>query len=91
MKTINCFKEGAELTNNQPKSPWISVKCDLPCNHSELISQEKSSKYLKATVYVVTVINGMNFLSRMYEFDGKWYWENDEPTHWFAIPDPPKE
>ena len=91
MTTTNCFKEGAELTNNNPKTPWISVKHDLPCNHSELISKEKSSKYLKATVYVVTLINGINFLSRMYEFDGKWYWENDEPTHWFAIPDPPKE
>lgn len=88
--SLNSFISGAKWSDNNPKSPWISIKDDLPCNHSELISQEKSSKYLKATVYVVTVINGMNFLSRMYEFDGKWYWESDEPTYWFPIPEPPK-
>ena len=30
-------------------------------------------------------------MSRMYELDGKWYWENDEPTHWLPIPKLPKE
>ena len=54
---------------------------------------------LTVTEYVVAVIYGFKLLSRMYELDGKWYWETDEPTHWFPIdptnwfpiPEPPKE
>ena len=85
------FQEGAEWADSHPKSPWISVDKDLPCNHSELISPDKSSENLTVTEYVVAVVYGYKVLSRMYESDGKWYWETDEPTHWFAIPNPPKE
>lgn len=87
----DCFEKGAEWADSHPKSPWISVKQDLPCKHSELISPDKSSENLTVTEYVVVVVYGYKILSRMYELDGKWYWETDEPTHWFAIPDPPKE
>ena len=86
----DCFEEGAKWADKNPKSPWISVKDDLPCNHKELISSDKSSENLTVTEYVVAVIYGYKALSRMYELDGKWYWENDEPTHWFPIPEPPK-
>ena len=27
------FIEGAKWADNNPKSPWISVNDDLPCNH----------------------------------------------------------
>ena len=30
------FEEGAEWADAHPKSPQISVKEDLPCNHKEL-------------------------------------------------------
>ena len=83
------FVEGAEWADEHPKSPWISVKEDLPCNHDELISPYKSSENLTVTEYVVAVIYGFKLLSRMYELDGKWYWENDEPTYWFPIPELP--
>ena len=90
---------GLDIADSNPKSPWISVKDDLPCNHKELISPDKSSENLTVTEYVVAVIYGYKVLSRMYELDGKWYWETDEPTHWFPIdptnwfpiPEPPKE
>lgn len=85
------FKEGAKWADSHPKSPWISVKQDLPCNHSELISPDKSSENLTVTEYVVAVVYGYKVLTRMYEVDGKWCWETDEPTHWFAIPEPPTE
>ena len=91
MTTTKFIKEGAELANNNSKSPWISVKHDLPCNHSELISPNKSRENLTVTEYVVAAICGYKVLSRMYELDGKWQWETDEPTHWFAIPEPPTE
>ena len=86
----NCFRMGVIFADQNPKSPWISVKDDLPCNHKELISSDKSSENLTVTEYVVAAIYGYKVLSRMYELDGKWYWENDEPTHWFPIPEPPK-
>ena len=84
------FEEGVKWADKSPKSPWISIKDDLPCNHKELISSDKSSENLTVTEYVVAAIYGYKVLSRMYELDGKWYWENDEPTHWFPIPEPPK-
>ena len=81
------FLEGAEFAlENQ----WISVEDDLPCNHSELISSEKSSTNLKVTVDVVAVIHNFIIMSKMFEMDGEWHWYNDKPTHWFPIPQPPK-
>ena len=28
------LKHGLEIADEYPKSPWISVKDDLPCNHN---------------------------------------------------------
>lgn len=85
------FIQGAQWADKNPKSSWISVEDDLPCNHKELISPDKSNENLTVTEYVVAVVYGFKLLSRMYELDGKWYWETDEPTHWFPIPKPPKK
>ena len=85
------FKAGAKWADENPKSPWINVKQDLPCNHSKLISLDKSSENMTVTEYVVASVYGYKVLTRMYELNGKWYWETDEPTHWFAIPEPPTE
>ena len=46
------LKYGLEAADNNPKLPWISVKNDLPCNHKELISPDKSSENLTVTEYV---------------------------------------
>ena len=88
--SLNSFISGAKWSDNNPKSPWISIKDDLPCNHSELISPNKSREGLTITEYVVAAIYDYKVLSRMYELDGKWQWETDEPTNWFPIPEPPK-
>ena len=81
------LQEGLNIADANPKSSWISVKDDLPCNHEELISLDDK----RDTLYVVAVIHGIIILSRMYKFEGKWSWENDEPTHWMPIPELPKE
>lgn len=80
------FESGVQWADDNPKSPWISVEEDLPCNHEELISIDDK----RYTLYVVAVIHGIIILSRMYKFEGKWSWENDEPTHWMPIPELPK-
>lgn len=82
---------GLDVADSNPILPWININDDLPCNHKELISPDKSSENLTVTEYVVAVVYGFKLLSRMYELDGKWYWETDEPTHWFPIPEPPKK
>ena len=81
------FEAGVKWADANPKSPWISVKDDLPCNHKELIGLDDK----RDTSYVVAIIHGYVIMSRMYKLNGKWYWENDEPTHWFPIPELPKE
>lgn len=80
------FEKGAQWADKNPKSPWISVEEDLPCNHKELISPNDK----RDTLYVVAVIRGYIIFSRMYKLEGKWSWENDEPTHWMPIPELPK-
>ena len=81
------FIEGAKWADSNSKSPWISVEEDLPCNHKELISPSDK----RDTLYVVAVIRGHIIFSRMYKLEGKWSWENDEPTHWMPIPKLPEE
>lgn len=80
------FIVGAEWADNNPKSLWISVEDDLPCNHKELLNPDGKGE----TSYVVAIIHGYVIMNRMYKLNGKWYWENDEPTHWFPIPKLPK-
>ena len=31
------YMSGIKWADDNPKSPWISIKDDLPCNHSEMI------------------------------------------------------
>ena len=78
-KLAPVFLEGA---NFALENQWISVKDDLPCNHKELLNPDDK----RNTSYVVAIIHGYVIMSRMYKLNGKWYWENDEPTYWFPIP-----
>lgn len=79
------FIQGAQWADENPKSPWISVKDDLPCNHKELLVNDTLTKSV-----IIRNSDGSIEFSLMY-LDGKWYWETDEPTHWFPIPKPPKK
>ena len=78
-KLAPAFLEGA---NFALENQWISVKDDLPCNHEELLNPDDK----RNTSYIVAIIHGYVIMSRMYKLNGKWYWENDEPTYWFPIP-----
>ena len=78
------FLEGA---NFALENQWISVKDDLPCNHEELLNPDDK----RNTSYIVAIIHGYVIMSRMYKLNGKWHWENDEPTHWFPIPKLPSK
>ena len=80
------FEEGVKWADNNPKSPWINVNDDLPCNHEELF--ENSSIYDKETKCVIACDNEHNIdFDYMVNCDGKWSWaRNESNTHWFIIP-----
>ena len=68
------LQEGLSIADANPKSPWISVKDDLPCNHNELII---TNCYYngKETINVITInkrgVVNENF---MIFYDNKWEW-----------------
>ena len=77
-----------------PKSPWVSVKDDLPCNHKELI-RKSYNKFKGETVEVLVKLNYKTFpLFRVdyMIFDGDmWKWgRNYGITHWMPIPKLPE-
>ena len=81
----SAFIEGA---NFAIENQWISVDDDLPCNHDELFINDDK----KETKTVLSIVNGYIMMSRMYKPKHKWHWDSEEqPTHWFPIPELPKE
>ena len=82
-KLAPAFLEGAMFAlDNQ----WISIKDDLPCNHEELLYSSTLTKSV-----IIRNLDGSITLSLMY-LDVEWKWmSEDNPTHWFPIPDLPKE
>ena len=86
------LKHGLEIADEHPKSPWISVKEDLPCNHEELITTE--GHYKKETINVITIdkygIIEDNYMV-LYDND-EWCWKYGmTPLYWMPIPKLPKE
>ena len=78
------FIEGAEWADAHPKSPWISVNDDLPCNHDEL----KPNSY--ATYKVIVLLNDGR-IRETYMFYDKWVQYGKKITHWKPFIEPPKE
>ena len=89
----NCFRAGVIFADQNPKSPWISVKDDLPCNHSDLVLTYNDIPFSTKRVMVVTDIHTL-FLCEMKKDDDRgWIWNyttKDKITHWFTIPEPSK-
>lgn len=86
------LQEGFSIADANPKSPWISVEDDLPCNHDELII---TNCYYdgKETINVITInkrgVVNENF---MIFYDNKWEWGfSTAPCYWMPIPELPKE
>ena len=76
------FEKGAQWADKNPKSPWISVKDDLPCNHKELLHNNNNTKRVLALDNGYPNVKYMSKLS-----DGNWYWlYAANVTHWMSIP-----
>ena len=86
----NGFIMGAKWADENPKSPWISVEDDLPCNHEELL---KSQESYRTKSVIVRFDNDLHGFAYMVKIDNKWEWLNGIKgiTHWMPIPKLPKE
>lgn len=85
--------DGVRLADANPKSPWISIDEDLPCNHEELIR-------FGFTNNVLVIDDQQNtFIAFMKKYkDNEWTWDSTNNfvflpliTHWMPIPKLPKE
>ena len=83
------LKDGLEIADNNPKSPWISVKDDLPCNHKKLLL---STGYHTRSVLTYKKGGACN-IDNMIIRNGKWEWEawKENYLYWMPIPKLPKE
>lgn len=80
------FSAGAKWADNHPKSPWISVEEDLPCNHKELLLDNGLM-----TKEVFVLINATTPRIILMTKFSEWDWVLANVTHWFPIPELPKE
>ena len=86
------FEAGAQWADANPKSPWISVKDKLPCNEKDLIVEVFKGVELRTKKVGVLSIDGYIDISYMYSLPPHgWHWNtNDTITHWFPLPERPK-
>ena len=89
--------EGLETADANPKSHWISVNDDLPCNHKELMENEYKTK--KVLVVMRSDKSSSKnieicYMTNQYSSIGNWYWINTlktHVTHWMPLPELPKK
>ena len=82
-KLAPVFLEGAEFAlNNQ----WISVKNDLPCNHEELLYGIEVSEGTETDEVFARNEHGDIWTDYMIYENGKWRWNDFEPTYWIIAP-----
>ena len=87
------FEAGVKWADAHPKSPWISVDEDLPCDEKDMVIEFIKEVELRTKKVVVLLEDGFIDITYMYSFPPHgWHWNiNDAITHWFPIPELPKE
>ena len=66
------FEEGVKWADKNPKSPWISIKDDLPCNHNELICSKEISEGTETVDVFAMNERGHIWDDYMVYENGKW-------------------
>ena len=79
---------GLNAADANPKSPWISVKKDLPCNHIDMINVFVKNVEWRTDRVLAMFDDGVMIVTYMYKL-GSWSWNwnvTDRITHWMPIP-----
>ena len=84
------FEAGVKWADSNPKSPWISIKDDLPCNHKELIHGTEVSEGTETVEVFARNELGDIWSDYMVYKNSKWRWNNFEPAYWMIVPKLPK-
>ena len=86
------FAAGATWADANPKSPWISVEEDLPCNHDSMICEVCKGVEYETNRVLVLLIDGTIEISYMFRLTPHaWHWNTYKVTHWMPLPELPKE
>ena len=77
---------GIKWADENPKSPWISIKDDLPCNHNELICSKEISEGTETVDVFAMNERGDIWTDYMVYENGKWRWNDFQPDFWMVPP-----
>ena len=91
------LKEGLRVADANPKSPWISVEDDLPCNHEEFMESKHSTKSVLAVLAMdkdptMRHIEICSMCDMFNSINMGWHWCNGGYYHvvyWMPLPDMP--
>ena len=89
----DAFLSGIEFADSHPKSTWISVESDLPCNHDEFIDKEKNMTKRVLVLGKDVKSNTISNIMSMFFIENHWQWTCEiyfKVTHWMPIPNLPK-
>ena len=81
------FEAGAKWADANPKSHWISVENDLPCNHIDMINVFVKNVEWRTDRVLAMFDDGVVIVTYMYKL-GSWSWNwnvTDRITHWMPI------
>ena len=84
------FEEGVKWADKNPKSPWIRIQDDLPCNHSEMIcGMENTDGTETIDVFCSNQYGHSGDDCMVYE-NGEWRWKDLVLDYWMIPPKLPK-
>ena len=73
---------GLDVADSNPKSPWISVEDDLPCNHEEMVHTNYTDRVLVLSRY------GYPEVAFMCIIEDVWEWNTlMQVSYWMPIPE----
>ena len=84
------YMSGIKWADENPKSPWISIKDDLPCNHSEMICEMENTDGTETIDVFCSNFYGHIWEDCMVYENGKWGWNDFEPDFWMISPKLPR-
>ena len=86
------FEAGVMWADANPKSPWISVEDDLPCNHKEFTEGKRWTKPVLAVLAWNENPSERHIeICDMYAVNINWYWRigignHHHVVYWMPLP-----